>query len=107
MTRAVEAHLRGLPRACEVVGKDVVRRSLDLDGELAAIGRKPWVQVRSWLDRQRRLAAVLVDPYGYAGSSFFRTGGVYEMTSLRDGKGGHARVGAHEHAFRDRKRLPG
>jgi len=51
--------------------------------------------------------ASLVDPYGDARSAFLRARGVDEMTSLRDGKRGHAGVRAHEDAVRDGEWLAG
>src|SRR5258707_4609078 len=107
MAGSIKAHFRRLTAPREVVHKDVVRGSLDLDGELAAVRRKPRVEVRLWLHWQWLLVAILVDPHRKTCPVFYRTRGVHEMVRRRDRKGRHACVRAHEEAGRDGKWLPG
>ena len=87
--------------------EDVVRGSLDFDGQLSPVGRKPRVEVRLWLHWQWRLASVLVDPHRQTCPMFHQARGVHEIARQRDRKGRHARVRAHEEAVRDGKWLPG
>src|SRR6266487_2076121 len=107
MAGSIKAHFCRLTAPREVVREDVVRGSLDLDGELAAVRRKPRVEVRLWLHWQWLLVAILVDPHRKTCPVFYRTRGVHEMARRRDRKRGHARVRAHEEPVGDRKWLSG
>src|SRR5262245_38671419 len=106
MAGAIKAHSRR-GAASEIVGKDVVRRSLDLIGQLASVRRKPWMQIRTWLQGQRRLVAILIDPCEKACAALLRAGGVDEMAGGRNGKRCHSRVRAHEQTTGDGEWLPG